>query len=271
MELMAVMAVMALLATLAVTSYFSAVRGMNKRRAADTLYKALVSARQRACVDSTQVQFLCFNVWSGAERMAEASGDRVKELKALSPTYVVCKELGRVTYAFGNLVGDEFTPLDMLIGAAQNEAAAMQGKGRMRLFNLTKGDWSDACVRVVPSAGYDLVSATTGESFQMQDREMMIWCFVMVDRRGVNWEIGDVYGIEASPLATLPQNVFFGPPIGSNPGSETLVTIRFYPDGGADGATINLSAMDKSIDNLPVFTSITVSSDGTVSPPTAWQ
>ena len=272
MELMAVMAVMGLLATLAVTSYFSAIRGMNKRRAADTLYKALVSARQRACVDSSQIQFLCFNVWSGAELTPEAQGDRVKQLKALSPTYVVCKELGRVTYRSGSLLGDEFTPLNSLIGAtAPTEAVAKNNKGRMRLFNLTEGDWSDVSMQVVSSRGYDIASATTiGEFFP--DREQMLWCFVMVDPRGVNWKVGDVYGIEAAPLATLPQNVFFGSPIGTNPGgNEKPLTIRFFPDGGAEKKTIRLSAMGSSVENLPDFTSITVDDNGTISPPTSWR
>ncbi|MCL1921038.1 MAG: type II secretion system GspH family protein [Kiritimatiellaeota bacterium] len=279
MELMAVMAVMALLATLGVTSYFSAIRGMNKRRAADNVHKTLVTARQRACVDAAQTQVLFFNVWSGAEKLPQNAGDDTKMLKALAPSYVVCKALGRVTFVQGDLIGDEFTPLDSLIGTARSLSEVKSSHGRMRLFNLTRGDWSDVYTKVIPDVGPEISSplAMTGARLN-QAGDMMIWCFVKASAasggHNVPWEPGDIYGIEVTPLAALPQNVFFGGNLApsANGGPDSRVqTIRFFPDGGAEGGSVMLTSKEPTPWSFKRFTSITVGSDGKVSPPDPWQ
>jgi hypothetical protein len=266
-----------LLSVLGATSFVSASRGMNKRRAADNLHKALIAARQRACVDAAQTQFICFNVWSGEEKNTT---DPVLQKTALTPMYVVCRALGRITYTLGSdLLGDEFTPLDKLFGTLDYSKLSSYS-GRIRLFNLTQNNWSDAYMGVVPQKGHPLYSATATTAVPPlnDEAQQMVWCFVLENNRGVNWKVGDVYGIEVGPPASLPQNIFFTA-LGNTPGSDNRLFIRFSPDGQASGgvASGNGSVIPSSpisiglmtLDNVE-YTSIDVESSGRIRPPRTW-
>lgn len=244
MELLAVMAIMGILATMAVTGYFTAVRSMARRRAVSNLVASLTQARQRACIDGTRTALVCYNVKS------EASSS---DLKTVSPTYVVCKALGRVTSISGGKIGDEFTPLDKIFGlkpSPTEKAATFSSFGSRRLYNLSRTGWTDVEVTVEAGTyGDDLISGLSGENFQLPE---LLWCFTKaqggVDNAG--WQVGDLYGIDVSPPGIFPKNVYFGELQAS---STMQINVMFYPDGRAQPATISIVAHDgKKISTLTV-------------------
>lgn len=238
MELLAVMAIMGILATMAITGYFSAVRSMSRRRAVSNLMASLTQARQRACIDGTRTALVCYNVKNEA-----ASSD----LKTVSPTYVVCKALGRVTSISGGKIGDEFTPLDKIFGlrppvSATATASKYNSFGSRRLYNLSRTGWTDVEVTVESGTYKDeLISGITGENFQPPPP--LLWCFTKaqngVDNAG--WQIGDLYGIDVSPPGIFPKNVYFGDLQASD---TKQINVMFKPDGSAKGITIPIMAQD---------------------------
>ncbi len=228
MELLAVMAIMGILSTLAVTSYFSAVRSMARRRAVSNLMAALMQARQRVCIDGTRTALVCYNVRNDLTSTA---------LESVSPTYVVCKALGRVTNISGNKIGDEFTPLDKIFGTG----TARFSYGSRRLYNLSDKGWTDVEVMVEPGTYSDeLVSGLTGENFQMPE---LLWCFKKA-QGGVDkgaWKIGHLYGIDVSPAGIFPKNVYFGDLRASD---NDQINVMFFPDGRAKPESITIIAQD---------------------------
>lgn len=231
MELLAVMAIMGILSTLAVTGYFSAVRSMARRRAVSNLMAALMQARQRACIDGTLTSLVCYNVKSEATS---------SDLKTITPTYVVCKALGRVTSIAGGKIGDEFTPLDTIFNMGASNF------GSRRLYNLSPRPgtgWTDvrAGVEIDAYLG-DLKSPLSDDNFE---NPKLLWCFNKapggVDSAG--WQVGDMYGVDVSPPASFPKNVFFGGSLaGGN--NTTQIKVMFKPDGTATGQNIEIVAQD---------------------------
>jgi len=238
MELLAVMAIMGILSTLAVTGYFSAVRSMARRRAVSNLMAALMQARQRACIDGTQTALVCYNVKSDANS---------SDLKTIAPTYVVCKALGRVTCTDPKLdgaggtpvFGDEFTPLDTIFNMGDSTF------GSRRLYNLSQTGWTDVSAFVAPGAysgNQQMKSPISGDDF---GSPALLWCFIKaqggVDNAG--WKIGHMYGVDVSPPASFPKNVFFGGNL-SGGNNTAQINVMFYPDGRAKSANIDVVAQD---------------------------
>lgn len=234
MELLAVMAIMGTLATVAVTGYFSAVRSMARRRAVSNLMAALTMARQRACIDGTRTSLVCYNVKSDASS---------SDLKNITPTYVVCKALGRITGKLGGQIGDEFTPLDKIFGVKDpNANAAADNFGSRRIYNLSRTGWTDVQLKVEAKAyNDDLSSGLTGDNFQPSPK--LLLCFTRA-QGGVDtasWQIGDLYGIEVSPPAMFPKNVYFGD---LQTSTTMQINVLFYPDGRAVPTSISVMAQD---------------------------
>lgn len=239
MELLAVMAIMGILSTMAVTGYFSAVRGMTRRRAVSNLVAALNQARQRACIDGTRTALVCYNVKSDA-----ASSD----MTTVSPTYVICKALGRVTSISGNKIGDEFTPLDKIFGVTpppSATASSFNSFGSRRLYNLSRTGWTDVGMTVEASAysggNSDLISGLTGLPFNPSPQ--LLWCFTKasagVDR--ADWKIGDLYGIDVAQPGIFPKNIYFGD-LGAD--DQSQINVMFSPDGRARTTSISIIAQD---------------------------
>ena len=249
MELLAVMAIMGILSTMAITGYFSAVRGMARRRAVSNLVAALSQARQRACIDGTRTALVCYNVKSDANST---------DLKTVSPTYVVCKALGRVTSIASGKIGDEFTPLDKIFGLTPppSGASAYKSFGSRRLYNLSRTGWTDVGVTVDASTyNYELISGLSGENFGMPT---LLWCFTKVPGGSDNagWQVGDLYGIEVSPPGIFPKNVYFGKLMADD---KTQINVLFKPNGSARGESISIVAQN----GINIAT-ITVGDSGTV-------
>lgn len=242
MELLAVMAIMGILATVAVTGYFSAVRSMTRRRAVSNFVATLQQARQRACIDGTRMAVVCYP-------------ENTQSSTPQANLYVVCKALGRVTSVSGSQIGDEFTPLDTIFGKATTakETEGDYAFGSRRIYNLSsdKAGFVEVEGMVKPGDFGVLESGITGDQLSTTNRTLL-WCFVSSGGANTaNFQIGDLYGIEASPVASLPKNIYF----------STEATFMFKPDGSTVGGSVIIVDQSVKGQQKPVAT-ITVNSNG---------
>lgn len=230
LELLAVMSIMALLTTMAVTSYFSAIRGMARRSAVKQIVNTLTVARQRACMDSARYSVVFFNEITGA-----TDSD-------VTPSYVVSKELGRLTYIEGNSTFvDEFTPLESIFGIDDNNANGYLGS--LRLYNLTQGKWTQVFpwAIVYPLQRYSATKSATQYNlnpYALKENPKV------PNLNKAQWTVGDAYGVEAAPIRSLPKGFEFTQ-LKSNVNQALAIT--FFPDGRAKWATgSKISLLEKS-------------------------
>ena len=269
LELLAVIAIMALLSTLAVTSYFSAIRGMATRSAKRHFENALVQARQRACLEGVRVSLMAFN-----ETVAyDTAGQKISDFAA---SYVVCKEIGRLSFVPDNqaYLVDEFADLDILfpvpIDPATGKPMVVSGKndaffisaGLIRLYNLNKGCWW----QVRPYAE----EKTLGDDrllYQNTTHPFKAYALVVQGSKSDNpapWEVGDAYGVEVAPVQSLPKKYTFEGLDKDN--TKRVLCVTFEPDGsrsseenqtkaftikGIAGETFTYSISDKGLITIP--------------------
>ena len=270
MELLAVMAIMALLTTLAVTSYFGAVRGMARRSAVSHFANTLILARQRACMENSRICVMAFNEITGAQNTD------------VTPSYVVCKELGRLTFINAgsspiNLV-DEFTEIDKMFGLLKLD---YNYRGSVRLYNLSKGKWSNVYpwVEQYPfqqEVGLKNRRSASGHPY-MTTAEKNNGYTLNAFAFGINetipnanaadsdWRVGDPYGIEVAPVAALPRFFEFQT-LGKSVSSA--ITVTFTPDGRARKAQSVVI-----IETQPPYkrTGVTVGTDGSIAFDGKWK
>ena len=253
LELLAVMSIMAMLTTLAVTSYFSAIRSMTRRSATKHLVNTFILARQRACMEGARVSVIIFN---------EVTGEKDTDV---TPSYVMCKEIGQLTFLNLPKLVDEFTEIDRMFGT---KGYGDNYKGSMKLYNLTEGKWSHVYPWVVPYQLNSRYSASGNphmtDSEQSMGYSLNVFAFkinpnVQNSNGEPNWNVGDAYGIEVAPAGSLPRNFWFSTLQDS---VTKVITVTFEPDGTATTAdnTITISETQP-----PKFkNSITVASDGSI-------
>lgn len=218
LELLAVMSIMALLSTLAVTSYFGAVRGMSIRSAKRHFEGALVQARQRACIDGSRVCLIAFNEIASYDD----KGEKVKDMAAC---YVVCKEVGRISFVSGNNLFDEFSDLKQLFGEQSGASSGtVQNEGGVRLYNLSDGTWTLVKPYVTrANVGSSMRLMYSNVSHQFQAYAFQQQTGTDVRSSGARaWEVGDSYGIEVTPVQSLPKGFMF-----SNLSSTSLTDVKF--------------------------------------------
>jgi len=257
LELLAVMSIMAMLSTLAVTSYFSAVRGMTRRSAVKHLANTLVVARQRACLEGSRMSVMIFNELSRYEGSDEI----------VVPSYVICKEVGRISYISDGKLVDEFAPLDKMFGSVKKESDLQAGGelNSMKLYNLAQGNLAQGgwwCVYPLVLQTKDLLSGRESAYYKslidagMKDKipsryyqrtkkcytsgyEIPAFAFVentkIANPKKIPWSVGDSYGVEAAPMNSLPRGFQFNFP-GTGKGKKNDSTakpicITFEPDG----------------------------------------
>lgn len=232
LELLAVMSIMALLSTLAVTSYFSAVRGMANRSARRNFENSLVLARQRACIDGTRVSLIAFNEVAAYD----TDGKTVKDMAA---SYVVCKEIGRLSLVSGIYLFDEFSDLEQLFGKNTSaDSSSSTYRGGTRLYNLDVGSWTLVKPYVVEGnegTQVQLLYSDVSYQFKSYAFEMMSGTGTKSTGTGTReWKAGDAYGVEVAPVQALPKGFTFGEL------SDTDLTdvqhVTFEPDGTATEA-----------------------------------
>jgi len=226
LELLAVMSIMAMLTTLAVTSYFNAIRGMTRRSAAKHFANSLILARQRACLEGVRVSVMVFNEITGYDGSDPA----------VVPSYVVCKEVGKISFISQGKLIDEFAPLDKMFGTA---AASGSYLGSMRLYNLTQGKWWQVNPSVV---SHNL----SGRASAYQPRTYTIPAYGFTKNSNVknsneaSWNVGDTYGVESAPPGSLPKGFKFVELDGASNNEpdnvSKVVCVTFLPDGTAQRA-----------------------------------
>ena len=249
LELLAVMSIMALLTTLAVTSYFSAVRGMGRRSAVNNLANTLIQARQRACMDSARVSVVIYNEVKGTEA------------EDITPAYVICKAVGRITYYVNNKLVDEYTALETIFST---DSLGSSYKGALKLYNLTRGGVSYVYPWVQAYPLRNHASAYTDEVYTINAYAFEINPHIPAREGGNVWEVGDSYGVEAAPVQTMPRG-FFVDNIGVSQTEVEFVT--FLPDGRALSQT-TITIGERRPPNKSV--SMTVSTDGSITYNESW-
>ncbi|HRR34604.1 MAG TPA: type II secretion system protein [Kiritimatiellia bacterium] len=227
LELLAVMAIMAMLSTLAVTSYFSAIRGMGSQTARRNFTNALSMARQRACVDGCRVSLVVFN------EVAEFAPDG--KAKDLAASYVVCRELGRLSFVSGDKLVDEFTDLDKLFaGDSSGGSAGSSVAGAVKIYNLSRGSWTLVEPKAVKEKrGGRLLYSDPEDTFEIEAYALRRLPG-LESNGGGSWQVGDSYGIEVMPVQSLPKGFFFQE-LNHTPGNDAALTdvkyVTFEPDG----------------------------------------
>jgi len=249
LELLAVMSIMALLTTMAVTSYFSAIHGMARRGALKQLVNTLTLARQRACMDSARYSVVFFNEITGTSDTD------------VTPSYVMSKEIGRITFLNGSFLIDEFAPLDRIFGVGQDTSSYL---GNLRLYDLTRGGWSQVYPWALAYNGYQATSASTGKLYNLNTYALKK---NSPSRNEPDWQVGDAYGVEAAPIRFLPKGFQFSE-LRDNP--NQAITLTFFPDGRAKWSTGNKIGL---LETRPPKQSVDInvnSSDGLITYSETW-
>jgi hypothetical protein len=238
------MAIVAMLSTLAVTSYFSAIRGMSSRTARDNFYNALMMARQRACIDGCRVSLIVFNEAAAFD----ASGTAISDLAA---SFVVCRELGRFSFVSGNFLFDEFSDLGSLFRKKQAGDSAGTSAGSVKLYNLSQGAWT----LVGPYVDWKTVGSSaellySGGSFSIKAHALeRLTGSGTASTGSTNWKTGDSYGVEITPIKSLPKGFVFDELNNNLTSGDTLKDVRsvtFEPDGSAiRGATFTIRSQTR--------------------------
>lgn len=263
LELLAVMSIMAMLSTLAVTSYFSAIQGMTRRSAIKHFANALILARQRACMEGTRVSVVLFN---------EVVGYDKENKEQVVPSYVVCKEVGRISYADSGKFGDEFSELDRMFNNEQTSTLKLNTsyRGSMRLFNLTQGKWSQVKPWVNVEKVQDRASAyKNGTMYELSAFAFEEYTTAQVPNANrATWKIGDSYGIEASPINSLPRGFeFVGMETDSGNPSTKSKCVTFQTDGRSTGDN---GLLQIKVTGSTLKTSLNVQADGSLTYTEKW-
>lgn len=248
LELLAVMAIVAMLSTLAVTSYFSAIRGMGTRTARRNFTNALSMARQRACIDGCRVSLIIFN------EVAEFGPDgKVKDLAA---SYVVCRELGRISFVSGDKLFDEFADLEKLFtGGSSSGSAVGSVAGAVKIYNLSQGSWAlvkPGAVRAKMGSDVELLYSDDTFGFEVYALQRLSGTGLESTGGGTGggtgWTVGDSYGIEVMPVQALPKGFKFNELNNTLTSDQALTDVEhvtFEPDGTAlEGKTFTVVSSD---------------------------
>ena len=233
LELLAVMSIMAMLTTLAVVSYFGSIRGMTRRSAVKQLANTLILARQRACMEGARVSVMIYNEVTGYKK--NDAGDYTSE-PVVAPSYVVCKEIGRISFISGVNLVDEYASLDSTFTVGNPGGSTLVST---RLYNLTQGKWSNV---------YTTVKEHKRKVFSAYDpdAEYEIKAYAFVENSSVSnpnkasWDVGDAYGVEVAPVNALPNGFEFSE-LGDS--LSQVVSVTFQPDGTANNETLRITEL----------------------------
>jgi prepilin-type N-terminal cleavage/methylation domain-containing protein len=252
-ELLVVIGLMAMLGTISVTGYFSAVRGMSDRAALQDTISLMRQARQVCLIDQAPTAVLFYN------RQIEAS-DSGTANPASAGTAVAIKMVGRVSYFNDNIILDEF--------ADWTQSYPMRGKNAndedsgMRFYRMSDLEQNvaggiDKCSSIVSTyvvpvseefKAEKMISAnlqvyqfcntykkngSDNKKFSGSDMDNgndYRWGHRVTKSNGLQWKIGDAYGVEIGSL-TLPKGYIYGTP-GNKPGEskiESIPSLSFDP------------------------------------------
>ncbi len=231
-ELLVTMGLMALLATVSIAGYYGAVRGMTERGARQDVISFIRMVRQRADIDNVPTAIFFEN------KMLRDEDEDLGEVKRVVGIAVAVRRAGRLTYAQGNYLSDEFGDLEKTYRTSSgNSSGNNNGKGmwlyRMQDVNASSLNNCRSLVRDYVeyhklgtteelfgaglSDGINSKTLEDGETI-INANELGIWTFVRNGGSGnAQWKVGDAYGFEIASMQ-LPHGYVFGSSVPSQVG-----------------------------------------------------
>lgn len=276
LELLVVIAIMGMLGAASVGGYRAMQRGMEERGVMQNVNEFMRTAYARAQIDRQPVYVVFWN----ETRQAYTDTDTL----VVVGRAVAVRRSGRVTYADGNYVGDEFADLrfNRLLDSEGEEdtsgGSESKGKGAGVYLYRMNGDEGKNNIRSLIAKntvqkyvtatplnrGRPSADANVGKKLENlvekldNEHQMKIgmYAYQLLDANGVTWQVGDAYGFEFAEIE-LPRNYIFGTTfkefeekVTSDP-IEMLDPIRFKVSdntgSGADSGLDGAYSVDVSV------------------------
>ncbi len=210
LELLLVIGIMGLMGTAAIGSYRQMRVGMEERSVMQNVNQFIRAAYQRAQIDRQPVTVYFWN-------------ETLREETSSEPPVVVGKAVairreGRVTYAQGQYLGDEFGDLryNRLVLDAEDEsesssssASSGSGQGSGVYLYRINGDEGAQKKRSMVSATTVRLSPENEPLLLGGIASVEQYAYEVINAGGVTWKIGDAYGFEFADIQ-LPHNYMFG-------------------------------------------------------------
>lgn len=211
-ELLVVVGIMSFLGVAATSGYNALQRGMAERGAVDAASSILKAARERSLVDRSPTMVFCYNRLI-REQTADENAIVVGEAVAV-------RRAGRVTWAQGKLIVDEFADFDGVYEAFEDEGDLQDRKG-MRLWRFDDRKMNGMQYSIVADAVLDrdfngklwtFGGWSNGDTVGNSNLPMRVYAFYDQDKSSHapngNWQAGQGYGFEFATLQ-LPHNFIF--------------------------------------------------------------
>lgn len=229
-ELMVVVGIMAFLGVAATGGYSALQRGMAERGATAAASSLLQAAKERALVDQTPTMVFCYN-----RMLRDKTDDENAEIVGEA---VAVRRAGRVTWAEGNYIVDEF--MDVVGSYDIIEEGDVRERKGMKLWRFDDRKMSDMQYSVVADAVVPLDKDTlslytfegwaTGEQNACSNLPFVAYAFYDLgssSHKPSNWVAGNGYGFEFAKIQ-LPKNFIFGKTVPSTLGDVKLAAALYF-------------------------------------------
>ena len=257
-ELMVVAGIMAVLGTAAVGGYNAFQRGMAERGATGAASALFKAAKERAMIDRVPTMVVCYN-----RLVREAEGD--DQNAVVVGEAVAIRRAGRVTYATGSEIADEFADILGSYDVVDQDEIAERGSIRLWKFDdmqTSQAKYSIIADAVTPydpgnnylqtyegwangetaedAANVDLGTAApkngaTHVTTKSGYMKSLVYAFHVLDAGTAgSWRIGNGYGFEFARMQ-LPHDFAFDGSIPTRMDDLQMVkTLYFDPERGND-------------------------------------
>lgn len=233
-ELLVVIAIMAMLGTLSVGGYRAMQRGMEDRGAMQNVNQFIRSAYQRAQIDRAPVAVYFWN-----ETSAEETDD---DIMVVHGRAIAVRRAGRLTNIVGQNLCDEFGDLSfnrLVVNEDDDVESSDSGSTRagngINLYRLN-GDEGSQMARSVISQTTKKVTLQELLLQSGEDGDFETYAYVLIDKGGVTWKVGDAYGFEFASI-DLPNGYIFGSDYSRDLGNpvrgEDVIRFRVSENSGS--------------------------------------
>ncbi len=245
-ELMVVVGLMAMLGTISIAGYFSAVRGMADRGAMQDTISLIRLAQQVCLIDQTPTAVLFYN------RQTQVEGGDVSSEEAQASSVgaaIAIKMAGRISYVYDDIIVDEFADWNQSYPVS-GSSSGNSGVRFYRMAELSKvAQGIDKCSSLMNSYVEKVSAGAFRNEYMISaGKQVYNWCSLykkegadnqkfsgiayengndcrwglrFKSQNGVNWKIGDAYGVEIGALE-LPKGYIFGT---KEPNSAKIVSL----------------------------------------------
>ena len=215
MELLVVVAIMGLLGTTAVGGYRAMQRGMEQRAVMENANKFIRAAFQRAQIDRVPVAVFFWN-----ETLQEESD--TQPLIAIGKAVAV-RRSGRISAKEGSFLVDEFADLsfsryvdsdeaDSGTGETETDSSVLQNQTGFYLYPMNGKSDGTQMKRSIVAQSTALCEQTVyliDGTDRPKTTKVSAYGYYVQDANGVNWKVGDAYGMEFAEMQ-LPHGYLFG-------------------------------------------------------------